>query len=464
MYKYLYNINTPKDIKKLNNKELDLLSNEVRKFLVKSVSKTGGHLASNLGVVELTLALHYVFDSPKDKIVWDVGHQAYVHKIVTGRRDQFDTLRKYGGLSGFPKKSESEHDVFNAGHSSNSISVGTGLATARDLKNEKHCVISVIGDGALTGGLAFEALNHLGNLKKKMIVVLNDNEMSIDKNVGSISNYLLKLRTNKTYKKMKIEFENMTNYIPKIGIDLFKTAEKLRDSVKYLVTPGALFEEMGIKYFGPIDGHDMCELIDTLKQINKLDCPVILHVVTQKGKGYKFSEEQPEKYHGVSPFNVELGIVNTNKITYSDVVGLKLIQMAQKDQRVVAISAAMPSGTGLLQFQKQFKDRFFDVGIAEGHAVTFAAGLATNGIKPYFAVYSTFLQRGYDHIIHDIGIQNVPVTLLIDRAGIVGDDGETHHGVFDLSYLSSIPNLMIMSPKDKNELEKLIMEYLIYLI
>ena len=456
MYKYLYNINTPVDLKELSEKELDLLSNEIRKFLVKSVAKTGGHLAPNLGVVELTLALHYVFNSPKDKIVWDVGHQAYVHKIITGRRDRFDTLRQHGGLSGFPKKSESQYDVFDAGHSSNSISVGIGLATARDLKNENHSVISLIGDGALTGGMAFEALNHLGNLNKKMIVVLNDNEMSIDKNVGSISNYLTKLRTNRTYKKMKLEFENITNYIPKIGMEVFKTAEKLRDSVKYLITPGALFEEMGIKYFGPIDGHDIKELIDTFRQIKKLDCPVIVHVVTKKGKGYRFAEKEPDKYHGVAPFDIESGIVSSNKLTYSGVIGDKLIEMAKKDERVVAVSAAMPSGTGLSEFQKKFRNRFFDVGIAEGHAVTFSAGLATSNLKPYFAVYSTFLQRGYDQLVHDVGIQNIPVTLLIDRAGLVGDDGETHHGVFDISYLASIPNMTIMAPKDKYELERML--------
>lgn len=456
MYKYLYNINEPRDLKKLNSKELDVLSNEIRKFLVKSVSKTGGHLAPNLGVVELTLALHYVFESPKDKIVWDVGHQAYIHKIITGRRDVFHTLRQFEGISGFPKKSESIHDVFDTGHSSTSISIGVGLAMARDIKKEKHSVVSVIGDGALTGGMAFEALNHLGNTNTNMVVVLNDNEMSIDKNVGSLSNYLLKLRTNKAYKRIKDEFENITNHIPKIGNELYKTAEKLKDSFKYLITPGALFEEMGIKYFGPIDGHNIEELIKTFKNIKKASGPVIVHIVTKKGKGYKFAENHPDKYHGVSPFDVEEGVKVSDKKSYSDIAGEKLIEIAKKDDRVIAITAAMPSGTGLSKFKEMYPNRFFDVGIAEGHAVTFASGLATSGLRPYFAVYSTFLQRGYDQIVHDMAIQNVPVTLLIDRAGLVGDDGETHHGVLDLSYLSSIPNLTVMAPKDKEELENMI--------
>lgn len=456
MYKYLYTINEPCDLKRLNEKELDILANEIRKFLVKSISKTGGHLAPNLGVVELTLALHHVFESPKDKIVWDVGHQAYIHKIITGRRDVFHTLRQFDGISGFPKKSESIHDLFDTGHSSTSISAGLGLAMSRDIKKEKHSVISIIGDGALTGGMAFEALNHLGNTSTNMIVVLNDNEMSIDKNVGSLSNYLLKLRTNKTYKKIKDEFENITNHIPKIGNELYKTAEKLKDSFKYFITPGALFEEMGIKYFGPIDGHNIEELIRTFKNIKKASGPILVHVVTKKGKGYKFAENEPDKYHGVSPFNVEEGVKSSGKKSYSDVVGEKLIEIAKKDDRIVAITAAMPSGTGLRKFKEVYPNRFFDVGIAEGHAVTFASGLATNGLRPYFAVYSTFLQRGYDQIIHDMGIQNIPVTLLVDRAGLVGDDGETHHGIFDLSYLSSIPNLTVMAPKDKKELENMI--------
>ncbi len=458
MYKYLYNINTPQDLKNLNVRELDILANEIRKFLVKSVSKTGGHLAPNLGVVELTLALHHTFESPKDKLVWDVGHQAYVHKIITGRRDSFHTLKQYKGLSGFPKRKESIHDIFETGHSSTSISAAVGLAMSRDIKKEKHAVIAVIGDGALTGGMAFEALNHLGNTKTNMIVVLNDNEMSIDKNVGSVSNYLFKLRTNRAYKKIKDEFENFTNFIPKIGNKMYKTADRFKDSLKYFMIPGAFFEEMGIKYFGPIDGHNVEELIHTFENIKKVEGPVLVHVITKKGKGYKFAENHPEQYHGVSPFKVEEGVGKNNKITYSSTAGEKLTQLAKEDERVVAITAAMPSGTGLNTFKKEYPDRFFDVGIAEGHAVTFGAGLAANGLKPYFAVYSTFLQRGYDQILHDVAIQNLPVTFLIDRAGLVGEDGETHHGVFDLSYLNMIPNLTIMAPKDKMELEKM-MDY-----
>ncbi|SHJ65285.1 1-deoxy-D-xylulose-5-phosphate synthase [Tepidibacter formicigenes] len=456
MYKYLYNVNDPEDLKKLDINELDILANEIRKFLVKSISKTGGHLASNLGIVELTLALHYIFKSPKDKIVWDVGHQAYVHKIITGRRDKFDTLRKFEGLSGFPKRCESSHDIFETGHSSTSISAGLGLAMARDINKESHSIISIIGDGALTGGMAFEALNHLGHTKTNMIVVLNDNEMSIDENVGSLSNYLLKLRTNKAYKKIKDEFENITNIIPKIGNTVYKAADKFKDSVKYFMSEGILFEEMGIKYFGPIDGHDINELIETFNKIKNVKGPVLVHVVTKKGKGYRFAENEPNKYHGVSPFNVEKGIEKSTKESYSEVVGNKLVSLAKKNKKIVAITAAMPSGTGLNKFKEAYPDRFFDVGIAEGHAVTFAAGLAANGIRPYFAVYSTFLQRGYDQIIHDVALQNLPVTFLLDRAGLVGADGETHHGVFDLSYLNSIPNLTVMAPKDKLELEKMI--------
>jgi 1-deoxy-D-xylulose-5-phosphate synthase len=456
MYKYLYNVNSPEDLKKMNIKELNEFTNEIRKFLVKSVSKTGGHLASNLGIVELTLAFHYIFETPKDKIVWDVGHQAYVHKMITGRTSEFETLRKFNGLSGFPKRNESEHDAFDTGHSSTSISAGLGIAMARDIKKEDCEVVSVIGDGALTGGMAFEALNHLGHTQTNMTVILNDNEMSIDKNVGSMSNYLLKLRTNKAYKKMKVEFENITNYIPKIGDTVYKTADKIKDSLKYIVSPGALFEEMGIKYFGPIDGHNIEELIKTFKTIKKFKGPSIVHVITTKGKGYRFAENDPGKYHGVSPFDPKKGIQKSSKGTYSSVVGEKMIEMADTDGNIAAITAAMPSGTGLSKFQNTYPERFFDVGIAEGHAVTFASGLAANGIKPYFAVYSTFLQRGYDQIIHDVALSNLPVTLLLDRAGIVGDDGETHHGVFDLSYLNSIPNLTVMAPMDKYELEKML--------
>jgi 1-deoxy-D-xylulose-5-phosphate synthase len=457
MYNYLDSINSPEDIKKLNYKELDILSNDIRKFLVRSVSNTGGHLASNLGVVELTLALHYVFNSPKDKFVWDVGHQSYVHKILTGRKDKFPTLRQHNGLSGFPKRNESEHDIFDTGHSSTSISVGVGLACARDIKNENHSVVSVIGDGALTGGMAMEALNHLGDIKTDMIVILNDNEMSIDKNVGGMSKYFSKLRTNSAINKVKDEFEKILSYAPG-GNLISKTASKVKDGILYsfIAEDGAFFEEIGIKYFGPINGHNIQELTEALKMVKNQKGPVLVHVITKKGKGYKFAEEQPDKYHGVSSFDMRSGVTSSTKQSISSLVGEKLVAMANKDSRVAAITAAMPSGTGLDKFRDAHPSRYFDVGIAEQHAITFASGLATNGMKPYFAVYSSFLQRGYDQIIHDLSITKKPVTLLIDRAGLVGNDGETHHGMFDLSFLSSIPNITVMAPKDSEELKNML--------
>lgn len=449
----LEQINSQKDIKKLNIDELNILSKDIREFLIEKVSKTGGHLASNLGVVELTLAMHYVFDSPKDKFIFDVGHQSYVHKILTGRKEQFDTLRQFDGLSGFPKRKESEHDIFETGHSSTSISAGLGIAKARDVKNEDFNVLSLIGDGALTGGMALEALNHLGHDKTKMIVLLNDNEMSISKNVGGMSNYLSSLRVTKTYKKLKEEVEHIFNMIPKIGKNMYKTATKVKGSVKNFVFENNMFEDMGINYIGPIDGHDLKSLIYILDKVKKnIDGPVLIHVITKKGKGYKFSEDRPEKYHGVSKFNTKEGLKSSNKETYSSVVGKTLCDLAKVDKDIVAITAAMPDGCGLCNFKEEFKERFFDVGIAEGHGVTFCAGLATNGLKPYFPVYSTFLQRGFDQILHDVGIQNLPVKFLLDRAGLVGNDGETHHGVFDLSYLSMIPNMCVMSPMDKFDL------------
>lgn len=457
MYNYLDNINSPEDIKKLSYKQLDILSNDIRKFLVRAVSNTGGHLASNLGVVELTLALHYVFDSPKDKIVWDVGHQSYVHKILTGRKDKFPTLRQHNGLSGFPKKNESEHDAFDTGHSSTSISVGVGLACSRDIKNENHSVISVIGDGALTGGMAMEALNHLGDIKTDMIVILNDNEMSIDKNVGGMSKYFSKLRTNNAINKVKDEFEKILSYAPG-GNLISKTASKVKDGILYsfMAEDGAFFEEIGIKYFGPINGHDIQELTEALKMVKDQKGPVLVHVITKKGKGYKFAEEHPDKYHGVSPFDMRCGVTSSEKQSISSLVGEKLVNMANKDSRVIAITAAMPSGTGLDKFRDAHPSRYFDVGIAEQHAITFASGLSANGMKPYFAVYSSFLQRGYDQIIHDLSITKKSVTLLIDRAGLVGNDGETHHGMFDLSFLSSVPNITVMAPKDSEELKNML--------
>lgn len=453
----LEKINTPYDIKKYNTVELEELSKEIRNFLIEHISKTGGHLASNLGVVELTIAIHYVFNSPTDKIIWDVGHQSYVHKILTGRRDSFDSLRKFKGLSGFPKRNESVHDIFETGHSSTSISAALGIAKARDLNNEKYSVISVIGDGALTGGMAFEALNDAGRSKTNLIVILNHNEMSISKNVGSLSLYLSKLRTDPNYFKLKRDLENILNLIPPIGKSIHKSIEKIKDSIKQLFVPGMFFEEMGFTYLGPIDGHDLNSLIDVLKRAKKIDGPIFIHVITKKGKGYKFAEMNPDKFHSAAPFNINTGEFKKNNCdTYSDVFGKTLTDLAMKNDKIVAITAAMPDGTGLNYFAEKFPNRFYDVGIAEQHAATFAAGMAINGYKPYFAVYSTFLQRAFDQVIHDICIQNLPVVLAIDRAGLVGEDGETHQGVFDISFLRMIPNMTIMAPKDANEFVEMI--------
>ena len=454
MYKYLDKVNCPEDIKNMTNEELDILAKDIRKFLVKSVSKTGGHLASNLGVVELTLALHKVFESPKDKIVWDVGHQSYVHKILTGRKDSFDTLRQFKGLSGFPKEIESPHDIFDTGHSSTSISVGLGIACARDIKKENFDVVSVIGDGSITGGMALEALNNLGYLNTDMMVILNDNEMSIDKNVGAMSRHLSSIIRNSTMNKVKDEVEKIFT-VTSAGNLIYKTASKVKDSIVSQFTPQQceLFESMGIKYYGPIDGHNIKELIEILNKAKKKRGPVLLHVITKKGKGYKYAEEHPDKYHGVSKFDIKEGVQPSNSKSISFAVGEKLVQMSAKDDKIVAITAAMPSGTGLDLFQKAYPERYYDVGIAEQHAVTFSAGLAKEGMKPYFAVYSTFLQRGYDQIIHDVCITKKNVTFLIDRAGLVGNDGETHHGMFDLSYLNIVPNITVMAPKDTQELE-----------
>lgn len=425
MYKYLDKVNSPKDIKEMSIEKLDLLAKDIRKFLLKSISKTGGHLASNLGVVELTLSLHKVFNSPKDKIVWDVGHQSYVHKILTGRKDEFTTLRQFSGLSGFPKENESPHDIFDTGHSSTSISIAEGLACARDIKNEDSHIIAVIGDGSITGGMALEALNHVGYINADMTIILNDNEMSIDKNVGGLANHLSSIIN-------KSKDNTINNIISK---------------------ESSFFEDIGIKYYGPIDGHNTKDLIDILNTVKNKKGPKLLHVVTKKGKGYKYAEEAPDKYHGVSKFDIEEGIKPSISQSISSQVGKKLIKMAHKDNEIVAVTAAMPSGTGLNLFEKEYPDRFYDVGIAEQHAATFCAGLAKSGMKPYFAVYSTFLQRAYDQVIHDVCITKKNVTFLIDRAGIVGNDGETHHGMFDLSYLNIIPNIIVMAPKDSKELD-----------
>ncbi len=458
MYQYLTKINCIENLKQLNSKEIKILAEEIRQFLVDSVSKTGGHLASNLGVVELTLALHTAFNSPNDKIIWDVGHQAYVHKILTGRREQFSSLRQYKGLSGFPKRSESEHDHFETGHSSTSISAAMGLAVARDLKKEKYHVIAVIGDGAMTGGMAFEALNHIGQSRKNIIIILNDNEMSISPNVGGLSNYLGKIRTAPIYFKVKGDVENLISHIPAIGKSVMKTAEKAKDSIKYFFVPGILFEELGFTYVGPTDGHNYNALYEVMNRIKKIKGPVLLHVMTQKGKGYDFAEKSPSKFHGVNPFKIKTGESVSSKpaLTYSEIAGNTLVECAEQDEKIIAITAAMPSGTGLNNFANKYPDRFFDVGIAEQHAVTFAAGIAAGGYKPVFTIYSTFLQRAYDQVIHDVCIQNLPVTLLIDRAGLVGHDGETHHGSFDISFLSCVPNLALLAPRDGLELQEMI--------
>jgi 1-deoxy-D-xylulose-5-phosphate synthase len=454
MYKYLDAIKGPEDLKKLTVEELKVLAYEVRLFLIDTVSRTGGHLASNLGVVELTIALHYVFDSPVDHIIWDVSHQAYVHKILTGRQAGFETLRQLGGMSGFVKRAESEHDKFDTGHSSTSISAGVGVSLARDLKGEEFDVVAVIGDGAMTGGMAFEAMNHLGHSNTNMKIILNDNEMSISKNVGGLSRALNKLRTTQGYYSIKGKTKVKLSKFPSVGEPLVRLISKAKGGLKYfLVNQGQFFEDLGLTYIGPVDGHDLGALIDHLMMVKKAKDPVLLHVVTQKGKGYGFSEQHPYLYHGVGQFNPQKPIVEKTKTDYSQLFGDTLVDIGEKYDHVVAISAAMIDGTGLTGFCKRFPNRIFDVGIAEQHAVTMAAGLMTQGIKPFVAIYSTFLQRAYDQVLHDVCIQNLPVVFCIDRAGIVGNDGETHHGLYDISYLSAIPNMMLLSPKDGEELE-----------
>ncbi|SHJ91684.1 1-deoxy-D-xylulose-5-phosphate synthase [Hathewaya proteolytica DSM 3090] len=445
------------DVKSMSLEELKEESKRIRNFLVNEVSKTGGHLASNLGVVELTLSLHKVFDFDQDKIVWDVGHQSYVHKLITGRKQGFKQLREYGGMSGFPKTCESQYDFFNTGHSSTSISAALGMARARDLEGKDHDVIAVIGDGALTGGMAMEALNDVAYNKTNMIIVLNDNQMSISKNVGGVSAYLSKLRYAPRYNRFKNNFNKTLNKIPVMGKKIISGLEKLKGGIKQIVVPVMYFEDLGVKYFGPIDGHNVKDLVEVFESAKLINGPVVIHVITKKGKGYEFAELNPNKFHGIGAFNPEDGeIIGKNHNTYSKEFGNYIIECAQINTKLVAITAAMPDGTGLSKFSKIFPKRFFDVGIAEQHAVTLAAGMASQGLRPIFAVYSTFLQRSYDQILHDVCLQNLPVIFAIDRAGIVGKDGETHQGIFDLSYLNNIPNMVIVCPKCVEEISVLL--------
>ncbi|SNB46522.1 1-deoxy-D-xylulose-5-phosphate synthase [Geobacter sp. DSM 9736] len=459
MYKLLETINAPGDLKKLSPDELVKLADEIRRFLLDTVSKTGGHLASNLGAVELTMALHYCFDSPRDKFVWDVGHQAYTHKILTGRRDRFHTQRQYQGISGFPKRAESPHDAFDAGHASTSISAGLGMATARDLAGVDSKVIAIIGDGSLTGGMAFEALNQAGHLRKNLIVIVNDNEMSISKNVGAFSTFISRKLTGNRLRELKHEMKGLLQSIPAVGNNVLSFARKAENSLKGFLTPGTLFEALGFEYIGPIQGHDLPQMIEIFENVRSMEGPVMIHVVTTKGKGYTPAEENPDRFHGVGPFDVVTGRLSSGKGTscsYTAIFGDTLLKLAAEDPKIVAITAAMPDGTGLSPFAKAYPERFFDVGIAEQHALTFAAGLAAEGFRPVAAVYSSFTQRAYDQVFHDICLQKLPVTLALDRAGLVGDDGPTHHGVFDLSYLRHLPEMTVMAPKDENELQHMI--------
>ena len=454
----LERIQKENDIKKLNSEELECLAGEIREFLVEKVSKTGGHLASNLGVVELTMALHLICDLPKDKIIWDVGHQSYTHKLLTGRKEGFEDLRSYGGMSGFPKRKESQCDAFDTGHSSTSISAGLGYVRARDLKHEDYTVISVIGDGSLTGGMAYEALNNASNLKTNFIVVLNDNHMSISENVGGMSRYLANLRTADIYTGLKKGVTNALQQVPVMGDRMIEHIRKTKSSIKQLIIPGMLFENMGLTYLGPVDGHNMRQMMKLFNEAKRVEGPVVVHVLTEKGRGYGPASSHPERFHGTGPFEVKSGrpLAEKTAPTYTDCFSSAICSVAEKNRKVVAITAAMPDGTGLNRFRKKFPERFFDVGIAEEHAVTFAAGLALGGMIPVFAVYSSFLQRGIDQILHDVCMQNLHVIFAIDRAGFVGADGETHHGCFDLSYLSMIPNMTVMAPKNGKELEEML--------
>ncbi len=457
----LEKIDSPEDLKKLSIDELNQLASEIRRYLIEVLSKNGGHVAPNLGAVELTLALHYVFNSPIDKLVWDVGHQAYVHKIITGRREAFKTIRQYGGISGFLKRDESPHDIFGAGHAGTALSAAMGIAIARDMKGEDWKVVAIVGDGALTAGMALEALNQIGQLKKDMIIVLNDNKMSIDENVGALSNYFARLVTSPVYNKFKEDVWELLGRLPSryLSLRAREVARKIKETLQHFAVPSILFEELGYRYVGPFDGHDIKLLIDNFERVKNLKGPTIVHVLTVKGKGYKPAEKNPEYFHGLGPFDPETGKPLPKKDKrprYTKVFGQTLLEYARKDPKIVAITAAMPLGTGLNYIRDELPDQYIDVGIAEQHAVTLAGGLAVEGMKPFATIYSTFLQRAFDQIIHDIALQNLPVRFAIDRGGLVGEDGPTHHGVFDLSYLRMIPNMVVMAPRDAEQLRDMI--------
>jgi len=448
----------PDDLKNLDRDQLIEVAAEIREYMIRTVADNGGHLAASLGVVELAVALHSNYNSPKDRLIWDVGHQSYPHKLLTGRWNQFPTLRQQGGLCGFPKPSESEHDPFLTGHSSTSISAALGLARARDYKGDDYKVVAIIGDGALTGGMAFEALNHAGHIRANLLVILNDNKMSISSNVGSMSSYLGRIRSDPKYSRLKKDFEQFLSRIPLVGERMINSAERIKGGLKYLVMPGMLFEELGFTYFGPVDGHNINLIKNVLKQADKMNGPVMVHVVTEKGKGYHYAEKSPEVFHGIGPFDLNNGLPLKKKknLTYTDVFGQTLLQLGREKPEIVAITAAMAAGTGLKKFSREFPERFYDVGIAEQHGVTLAAALAAGGMRPVVAVYSTFLQRAYDQILHDTCLQKLPVIFAVDRAGIVGEDGETHQGLFDLTYLRTMPNMSIMAPANENELKNML--------
>ncbi len=458
---FLQHIDDPADIRRLSVAELNSLAEEIREMMIDTVSRRGGHLASSLGTVELTLAIHYVFDTPRDLVVWDVGHQTYTHKIVTGRRERFDTLRQPGGVSGFPKREESPYDTFNVGHSGTSISAAAGMAEARSLRGEDFRIIAVIGDGAISAGMAFEGLNWTGDRKKNLIIILNDNEMCISPNVGALSSYLNRIMTGQTVNRIRAEVKTFLKSIPGIGGQMLKFSRQLEESLKTFFVPGAIFEELGFTYVGPLEGHRLDHLIGNLKNVKKLEGPVLVHVVTQKGKGYRFAENDPSRFHGIAPFDIDTGesvAAGTSAAppSYTKVFGGTVVKLAERDSRIVAITAAMSEGTGLDRFAGKFPARFYDVGMAEQHGVTFAAGLATQGFVPIVAIYSTFMQRAYDQVIHDVCLQKLPLVLAMDRGGFVGADGPTHHGLFDFAFLRTVPNLIVMAPKDENELQHML--------